>query len=616
MIYVVILNVIILSWTCSLVWSFAHANLPTSVSLMRPSLLRSKLQRRPVEIKDKRSSTGRTCRSAFCAAAWVRQEPCDAITGKLETIVDGFFRDVLSGYGLNIPLEQQQAMVEQLSGTNLAEAERIKLQTVEAGRIQQVGDEYGLPPPVFVKDESFCYPSFLGRSREDLSCDIDDMFLKTGKAAYKGTLKGRGTGKSTLCDMLRYICWQKGVLPIAVDFSDADTDLSWSEILPELFQSPGAGERILSFALSLSARIICDRFRFASVRAVQDRMHECRFTLRDLKLFSCASSLPQMLLERVLLLVRQKTPNERFDRVLVIVDESAIATAEWPLKDGKTVFSTLTAATVHNRNTPGKDGVTIFLSSLQIQAFEDPRNGTRSRMQPLYVDDMDPTEIRDIWLKLNFQDGCELVKDKVTRLLAVLAPLPRIISLLRPSIVSLSGTSASDPKTFDPSALAKVYSEAQKRFAMEYGNYHSALLSTIGLKELHALVFEEQIKLSRESLDLVAQSFFLNNLLIKGIGKVEDNDIIPESSVFILAQLDPSGPAIEDDVREVLDALRDCANNVIECLIHENSTDARFAGHPLEIIFPEWLAGRLTCALKYPYSFCEVQSGVNITKVR
>jgi hypothetical protein len=64
--------------------------------------------------------------------------------------------------------------------------------------------------PVFDLYREFSPDEFLGKTEDQLITIVDEMFgcIRGSKPAYFGTLKGMGTGKSTLCAMLRFVCWK------------------------------------------------------------------------------------------------------------------------------------------------------------------------------------------------------------------------------------------------------------------------------------------------------------------------------------------------------------------------------------------------------------------------
>jgi hypothetical protein len=102
----------------------------------------------------------------------------------------------------------------------------------------------------------------LGKSEEQLFADVCRMFTditditQLGKAAYYGTLKGVGTGETTLCEMLRFVCWKRNVLPVSVSIHDVALD-GWQAVYGDV--GSFAAEK-LHFALSITARILYDRF--------------------------------------------------------------------------------------------------------------------------------------------------------------------------------------------------------------------------------------------------------------------------------------------------------------------------------------------------------------------
>jgi hypothetical protein len=514
-------------------------------------------------------------------------------------IVDRFLRAVVQNHPYNIDKKTQALMVEQT--VVVADGEAVKVQQ-EAERqrvLNVVTDLRQWPPPVFLRYKSFDYSSFVGKSDEELKAEIEGMFkfLNYDKSIYKGTLKGRGTGKSTLCEMLRYTCWKKGILPVSVDFSFLEkTDPDWSLLLSDL--SPASSDTIYmqsaKFALSLTSRILFDRYNFSSVRKVQERMEANARALWELSFVGGLPELPKALIEQALALVRGKGNGERYERVLVIVDEAASATSLWPLAN-RTVFSALTAATVHNRHVAGKEGITIFLTSLQLQAFEE---GTESIMVPLDVE-LDPIGIRDKWLKLKFHEDNNALKDKVTRFLAVLAPLPRIIRELATDLVELSKIKPTEARKEGPRALAELYDKAKASFKIHYSVQQAGGLRSVTFKDVHALVFGDNIRLSRSLLSLVANSFLLNNLQVSS-ASIDENEMVPESSVYVLAQL-KLGDCHDEYAGDILKDLRRCSESIIQRLIRETSVEPEKDGHPLEIIYPEWLSVKLNCGMKHAF---------------
>jgi hypothetical protein len=182
--------------------------------------------------------------------------------------------------------------------------------------------------------------------------------------------------------------------------------------------------------VAVTARILYDRYKFGfEIEAGLIRIRALmQAGYHHISESSVNDYLPETLIARALDMVRQDGEHERFEKVLVLVDESDSANQVWPPHDGQSVFSVLTRATLH-RSRQTKDMVTLFVTSLHIRAFDIPGSPSLV-MVPYEMAVLDPVEIRDKLLKLPFGDQQQALKDQVTRFLSVLAPLPRVVDVL------------------------------------------------------------------------------------------------------------------------------------------------------------------------------------------
>lgn len=314
-----------------------------------------------------------------------------------------------------------------------------------------------------------------------------------------------------MCEKLCQLSKVMKILPVCVDFKDAPD--RWSCFPPSL-TNDSDDRNAIEFSLSLVARMLYDRYEFNTLDDVRKLMW---MNFLDATIAHEADA--SMLIQAALQLIRRKQDDTQFESVLIIVDESAQAVNGWPMSVGR-LMSVLTKSTIH---CPEK-GISLFITSLSIEAFES--DVTISKLKPVYLRPLNPHHIRDDWLKLVCSDV--IVMDLITRLLAVLASVPRVIEDMKHKIelfARLDKSTASTAKT------GQLVNHAVNSFKDWYGDTQEPYLEHITLDLLNALVMGKSIKLNKSVLDLVACSFLVNDVRVR-VPQMEKNSIIPESALL------------------------------------------------------------------------------------
>lgn len=423
-----------------------------------------------------------------------------------------------------------------------------------------------------VFDSNFNIDSFIGDTTFLFTMVKATYDTTLDKPEYLGMLKGRGTGKTTMCEALRHVCTENNILPISINFKAADGD-NW------LCVGVIDNANKIKFGLAVASRIFHDRFQIG-LREVQALMRANYIDGMD----------EEILIQEALKLARAVPNGDAIPKAMVIVDESQVAIETWPVDGSRRLLSTLNAATIHNYRSDDMNlrGVSLFISSLTSEAFEADK--TKSRLIPLHVDPLDPVEIRDTWLKLKTIDVA--VKDLVTRFLGVLAPIPRVVNTIREQIERFAGLKRSQATGHEMGGLLEAAGNAFRSF---YGIDQKPSLRRMGFDVLYSLVFGTEIELSQNTLDLVSNSVLVNNIHVSH-GSMADTTFVPESTLFILREmlltkLFPNG-------HKLLFHLQDFSYQTIKFLTQATSTGTHEAGRALEIMYPGWLKVRLNCALQ------------------
>jgi hypothetical protein len=444
---------------------------------------------------------------------------------------------------------------------------------------------------------------YVGRSLQEFGIEIEKMFsaIDEEKPTYYGSLKGRGAGKSTICEMLRSACvTENDVLPVCVNFG-APSALSLD--LPYWQCIRGAANEVC-FGLAVVARILYDKFSFSTFSAVVGAMmsasktHSKIFSLQALE-SDASTLLGSRLIDQALCAVHDRILLDgiKYSRILVVVDESDAAASLWKLPN-RALFGSLTGPTVHKTHWlrkfvhppwPRNLSCTLFMTSIGIRPFEKVPE-TTSVVRIMDIPSLDPQSIADRWLGLQF--GAAANRDAVLRLLSVLSPLPRIIAQLFPSIQRLSNKEG-DVKYQD---IAEVYNEAQRVYQELYARNQYSLVKNISFGLLYSLVFGKGVMLSTNILALVAESFLISQVQVVDPDDLERNpDVVPLSPAFVLAQ--EYGPPKDSRAATLLACLQQQCSKSIDSLLKTTGPKAANAGTTLEEIFANWLSVRVAAAL-------------------
>lgn len=455
--------------------------------------------------------------------------------------------------------------------------------SIEDFLLEVIGSRQLRSAKLNVFETTFNHSTFIGNELE-LKQMLNDIYTNGDKPIYLGALQGRGMGKSTMCDEMRYLCEELKYLAVAVNFRKALED-DWSCVGSWLSTDVASN---MKFALGLVSRMLHDRYEFESLGKVQELMGKEFHKVASMNQHSRAVEL----VEKALSLIRRRSAasqhDSRYDRVLVIIDETYHAVQAWPVSQGKRLLSVLTEATIHQRGKEGKDGVSLFVTGLMAEAFESDL--TTSIMVPVKLGSLHPVDIRDKWLSLRFSNA--IVQDIITRFLVVLAPIPRVISTMRVQLEDLASKRAGEVST---QKLGDLMNEASRVFNLYYETKGGDIIKYVTIDMLNGLLFGKTVMLSNGLLELMKASFFVNGIrLVNSV--MEKNSVTPESALFVLKEIDltgSSGPA-----KRVLGWLQEFARSVICDLTDVKQSGIEVAGRALEILYPKWLEVKINFLLQ------------------